>query len=577
MKARSKINLNHKKLRIQKANITSGSVSTDVKTLTLPRWRGTGLWLLLSVIVISIVLNSIGLDWGRTGFVSWQADSIEGLRTVRQIPNLFGEWRFHYPRGQFLINSIFYKPFIDEWKRNLIPTNTRDGKPAWSVLNQSRLDKLAHISRIIVMFMGVGTVIAVFMTARILFNNYLSAVFSSLALAFSNLFVFYSHVGNVDVPCIFWFAWGVYFMAKSIYVGRWFHFALMGFCFSFSMCTKDAIVGYVIGMIPAYWFLSIHKAKNKGKTLKETVCAVFSKELIIAILVFLFSYALLQDILTSPNAFAQRMSHWLGGPGVTKYNKDFVGQLPLLWKSCRQLYTSLGWPFLITAIVSLLYLIIKKPWFVGFALIPLLAFYVIVIINIKMASPRFFLPGFVGIALIIGYGSSVFFKTKNIPQLVRITLILIIYVLSLLYCIGLDLEMADDPRQRTEKWFAENVSRDKIIVGPIRRNYSPRLYFQGFRFISPWQVKQKNDHFIFKEPLPDYVVTSKHKALKDPATKNFQNAIEAGRLNYSLIADFENKYLYTSKITPFNLAGWPRNRFFWTNEKIKIFKKIIPK
>lgn len=557
-----------KKSKTHRAN------TPDVSRLILPKWCKTELWLLLSIVAISFALNSIGLDWGRTGFVPWQPDSIEGITTIRENSRLFREWTYKYPRGQFLINAIFYKPFLDEWEKNPIPTKTRDGKPVWSVLNQSRLDKLAHISRIIVMLMGVGTVIAVFMTTRILFDNYLSAVFSGLALAFSNLFVFYSHVGNVDVPCIFWFAWGIYFTATSIYVGRWFHFALMGLCFSFSMCTKDAMVGYVIGMIPAYWFLSIDKAKNQGKSLKKAVCAVFSRKLIIAVLVFLLSYALLQDILTSPNAFARRMSHWVGGHGVTNFNKGFKGQLPLFVGSCRHVYTSLGWPFLITAIVSLLYLISKKPWLVGFALIPLLVFYVTVVINVKMSCPRYFLPGFIGIAFIIGYGNSVFWKIKKYLQPVGIILIVTIYILSFLYCVGLDLEMADDPRERTEKWFVENVSRDKTIAGPICRNYSPRLHFQGFRFISPWYVKQKNGNFIFRDACPDYIVTSKHWALNNPVTKSFQNALEEKRLNYSLVADFRNKYLYTSKITPFNLAGWPRNIFPWTSEQIKVFTKI---
>ncbi|NIP25489.1 MAG: phospholipid carrier-dependent glycosyltransferase [Phycisphaerae bacterium] len=559
--------MKRKKLKTRRAK------TIHVSTPFLPKWRKTELWLLLSIVAISFVLNSIGLDWGRTGFVPWQADSIEGITTIRENSRLFKEWTYKYPRGQFLINAIFYKPYLDKWKKNPVPTKTRDGKPTWSVLNQSRLDKLAHISRIIVMLMGVGTIIAVFMTARILFNNYLSAVFSSLALAFSNLFVFYSHVGNVDVPCIFWFAWGTYFAVKSIHVGKWFHFAFMGFCFSFSMCTKDAMVGYVIGMIPAYWFLSTYKAKNEGKNLKEAVRAVFSKKLIIAVVVFLFSYALLQNVLTSPDAFAQRMSHWIGGPGVTNFNKGFQGQLPLFWKSCRELYTSLGWPFLLTAIASLLYSIIKKPWIVGFALIPLLAFYFIVVINVKMTCPRYFLPGFIGIALIIGYGNSVFWKIKKNLRPVVIILILTAYILSLLYCVGLDLEMADDPRKQTEKWFAKNVSRDKIIVGPIPRNDSPRLNFQGFRFISQWHVKQKNGTYFFRQAHPDYIITSKYRSLKNPVTKSFQNALEAEKLNYSLVADFRNKYLYTSKITPFNLAGWPRNRFGWINEQIKVFTK----
>ena len=140
-------------------------------------------------------------------------------------------------------------------------------------LNLERLDHLANISRVISAVMGAGTVLAVFFTSRLLFEDYLGAFLAGLALALSQLFVFYSHVGNVDVPCVFWFVWGVYWGLKAVYIGRWRHFVLMGLCFSLSICTKDAMVGYVAGMVPAFWLAMI--GKNRADFFKEGACCGF--------------------------------------------------------------------------------------------------------------------------------------------------------------------------------------------------------------------------------------------------------------------------------------------------------------
>ncbi|NIA30748.1 MAG: hypothetical protein GWP06_12655 [Actinobacteria bacterium] len=561
----------------QKIKAASDLVSTSaVNRLVLPPWRGAGLWLLLSVAVVSVVLNSVGLEWGRSGFVPWQADSIEGITTVREMPRLFGQWTYKYPRGQFLINAVFYKPLLDKWEKNpVLVSGGKAGSKRLSVLNQKRLDKLAIISRVISLLMGVGTVISVFMMARLLFKDYLSAVLAGLALAVSELFVFYSHAGNVDVPSIFWFAWGLYWAVKSIYIGKWRHFVLMGLCFSFSICTKDATAGYLAGMVPAFWLAMIGKVRADGQDFKTAVLSVFSRKVLVAILAFLFSYALLQDILTSPQAFADRMSVWIGGRGVVDFNKGFKGQLPLLWNACQMLYSSLGWPLLLMVVISLLYCTSKYPWQSGLVIIPIIAFYVIVVVNIHMVYPRYFLPAFVGLALFVGKCSADWLRCSKVHILLRVLPVALVFGCSLLYCIGLDLEMLNEPRKRTEKWFADNVSRKVVVAGLIRKiNYAPRLYIQGFRFICPWKVPANDSDFSRTSLYPRYIIISEPRLTNnDEVTRNFREALLAGQLNYRQVAHFQAKYLYPPKHTVFSLAAWPLGRMNWLSPEIIVFEK----
>jgi len=558
-----------KTIRNSRAGTSLKAVSDSTGSWT--RWRVVGL---LAVVVISAVINCVGLGWGRSGLVPWQPDSIEGITIVREMPRMFGQWTYKYPRGHFLINAIFYHPLLKYWEKHPIKTRTADGQIVSQALNLERLDQLANISRVISAVMGVGTVLAVFFALRLLFEDYLGAFLAGLALALSQLFVFYSHVGNVDVPCVFWFAWGVYWGLKAVYIGRWRHFVLMGLCFSFSICTKDAMVGYVAGMVPAFWLAMIGKNRADGQSFKTAVLSVFSKKVLVAVLVFLFFYALLQDILTSPQAFAERMSHWIGGAGVSGYDKRFRGQLPLLWSSCRMLYGSLGWPLLAIIVISLVYCTIKHPWKSVPLTVPLIAFYVIVVMNVRFSAPRFFLPAYGGFALLVGKGCADWIRYKKIHIALRILPVAVVYILSLLYCVGLDLEMLGDTRVRTEQWFYKNVGRDSLIgAGFHNKLYAPRLHFNGYRLICPWRVSTVQGTSGGSQPFPDYlIITPGWICIKEKAEAAFREKLFDGRTDYKQVIWLKAKYLYPAR-TIFGFAGWPTPKYGLLSPEIIVFKK----
>lgn len=558
-----------KAIRDSRAGTSLKAVSDSAGSWT--RWRVGGL---LAVVVISLVINCVGLGWGRSGLVPWQPDSIEGITIVREMPRMFGQWTYKYPRGHFLINAIFYHPLLKYWEKHPIKTGTADGRIVSQALNLERLDHLANISRVISAVMGVGTVLAVFFASRLLFEDYLGAFLAGLALALSQLFVFYSHVGNVDVPCVFWFAWGVYWGLKAVYIGRWRHFVLMGLCFSLSICTKDAMVGYVAGMVPAFWLAMIGKNRADGQSFKTAVLSVFSKKVLVAVLVFLFFYALLQDILTSPQAFAERMSHWIGGAGVSGYDKRFRGQLPLLWSSCQLLYGSLGWPLLAIIVISLVYCTIKYPWQSAILTVPLIAFYVIVVMNIRFSVPRFFLPAYGSFALLVGKGCADWLRHKKIHIALRILPVAVVYILSLLYCVGLDLEMLGDTRVRTEQWFYKNVGRDSLIgAGFHNKLYAPRLHFNGYRLICPWRVSTVQGTSGRSQPYPDYlIITPGWIRTKEEAENAFREKLFEGQTNYKQVIWLKAKYLYPAR-TIFGFAGWPTPKHGFLSPEIIVFKK----
>jgi len=468
--------------KLKKANKTPKTRGKYPKTQANSRILGNPYRLigLLAVVILSLILNSVGLDWGLSGLVPWQPDSNEGITIVREMPRLLGRWTYKYPRGHFLLNGIFYYPLLKYWQSHPVRAIGPDGQPVLQTLNLPRLALLARITRIISVIMGTGTVIIVFLIAIRLFQDYLAALLSALALTLSQLFVFYCHQGNSYIPYVFWYALGFYWMLKVMHSGKLRHYVFMGLCFSFSICTYDAVGGYLAGLALAFWLAMIARGRVEGRSLRAATLSVFSKKILVAGCVFLFTYALIQGILTSPGAFADRMSIWLGGRGVVEFNKDFRGQLPLLWQAGRRLYGSLGWPLLAIAAVSLVYLSLKHPFKSALLIIPFIAFYLIIVMNIRMCFPRYFLPAFIGLAVLVGKGCADWLTHNRLPICLRVIPIALIYLLSLLYCIGVDLEMLSDTRVRTEQWFYKNVRRDCIIgAGLMNRVYAPRLYLNG--------------------------------------------------------------------------------------------------
>ncbi len=540
-------------------------------TICWNRWCTAGL---LAIIATSLAVNCIGLSWGRSGLVPWSPDSIEGITTVRELPRMFGQWKYKYPRVHFAVNGLFYKPFLAYWKANPIGVRSRDGRVVPQVLNLERLDLLAQIARIICVVMGTGTVIVTVLIGLILFKDRTAALLAGLALALTQLFVFYSHVGNVDVPYIFWFSLGIYLAVKAIYVGKWRHYALMGLFFSLSICTKDAVVGYLVGMVPAFWLAMIGKARADGQSYKTAVLLVFSKKVLVAVAVFLFSYALLQDVFTSPQAFAERISIWLGGRGVTEFNKDFSGQLPLLRGAFLQVYSSLGWPLLAAVVVSLIYCGIKHPWKTGFLALPLIAFYVVVVVNIRMSGARYYLPAYVGFGVLAGKTFADLLRFGKIHIGPRIFVVAGIYILSLLYCIGLDLELLSDTRIRTEQWFCENVPRRSIIgAGLYNKVYAPRLYLSDYYIICPWRSSDSLGVSGGSGLRPDYLImTPGWPCIDEQSEAEFRAKLFDGKLDYEQVASFKIKYLYPGR-SIFGFAGWPSRTLDIISPEMVVFKK----
>ncbi len=528
---------------------------------------------LLIVVILSGILNFTCLDWGLPNGNSWHSDSIAGNTTLNEIPRLFGTWTNKYPRLHFIICGSFYKWYLADWQKHPVYGVDGKGNQVARVLDISRMSKLILVSNTLSALMGVGAVMAVFLTARLLFGDILSAFLPSLALACSHIFVFYSHLGNLDVPCTFWIAWSIYWAVKAAYLGRWHHYILLGVFCACAVCTKDPAAGFVVGIGFSVWLGLVGKARDEGRSYRDGIFAVFTVKVLAAILALVLVFALLNGIFTSPRAFLQRMGHWIGGPGTTEYTGGYRGQWPLLVEAFYKLWYSVGWPFLLAIILSLVYSIYRIRWKTGFAILPLLCFYLVVVMRVHQVQSRYLIPGLTGLVLLLGISAGDFLRWSKVSRVIRVVLVGTIYGLSFLYCMGGNLEMAEDSRIQVEKWFEQNVSRRSPIVAVCPVTYAPRLHMLGFRCDFRWSPMPTTEQVLYKEPIPEYLIMSE-KWYTDSRVcdQKFVRKVFKEELGYKKMEQFSNKYLYPKK-TLFGVAGWPMRKDQVISPDIYVFQK----
>ena len=300
----------HKRLKVRsKAN--APAATEKLPTVEMPPWKNSTTTALLIVVASSLVLNLTAINWGQPGGNPWHPDSIAGAKILYQWPNLFGQWKHKYPRVHFLVSAAFYKPLLSYWREHPVTVPANAGQQVKTeVLTQERISTLVVVSGLISAIMGAAAVVAVFLTARLLFNDDVAALFSGLALAFSMLFVFYSHLGNLDIPCTFWFAWSLYWAVKAAYIGKWRQYLLLGLFCALTVCTKDAAAGYIVGLAVAMALAIIGTARETGKSFKTALTSIFPMKTLVAVLVAGFCFALLNDLLTTPQVFFERMNFW---------------------------------------------------------------------------------------------------------------------------------------------------------------------------------------------------------------------------------------------------------------------------
>ena len=516
---------------------------------------------------ICCLLYATSLQWGRSGYVPWLPDSIEGVTIVRELPKTFDKWTYKYPRGYFVINGLFYKPLLDHWEKHPVYV----GRKVPEALTVSRLDTLALITRWISMVMSVATVLGAVVVARALFDDDLVGLFAGMVVAFAPLYGLYCCSGCVDVPVMFFYTWATYAAIKAVRTDRWRHYLLLGFFAAWTVCIKEGVAAYVLALGIVTWSLMIEQNLRQGRTLKQAVLKIFSTRVLAALAVATVIFLLLNGFLAGPDEFLARMKDWKGA--AVRFSSTFTTQTDLLWKSCVMLYEGIGWPFTLVWLASIAYFTVRYRWKLFIGLFPLVFFYVLTIPRIRLNAPRYMLPAYIGIALMIARTLVDLHRSRRIPAVLRNAVIVIVFTVPFLYCVGMALEKLDSTRVRAENWIKENADRNALIGAAMRREYATRLHYQGYRQMLRWHSKGIKVGNTTQVIFPDYLIVSTEWPCLPPENDSaFRQKLVTNQTEYKRVAQYNIRYLYPAKCI-LGWATWPRKRHPFLSPRMIIFEK----
>jgi hypothetical protein len=220
-----------------------------------------------------------------------------------------------------------------------------------------------------------------------------------LVIGTNGVFVYYSRVGNLDLPYTFW--WGVasYFLWRYFFADnppRWSLIAA-GVAAAASIGSKDQGVGLALGGGLLVLMMSPKEALSTRARLRQTV--VFSLTLVVAYVSLV--------VLPEPRQWWSHV-HFVTGPHApTDIPLTFEGEVRLFGYFLRELLMTYGVPVLAAAILGAVWLFRQGQgrhfWLL---MLPIITYYVIVIAKTRVLYPRFMVPLAIPVFVLVAYGAA---------------------------------------------------------------------------------------------------------------------------------------------------------------------------
>lgn len=413
-------------------------------------------------------------------------------------------------------------------------------------LDEKRLYQLASVSRKITIFMAAGVLFGIFLTARKLLADDLAAIMACLCMSLSCIFLFYSKSACVDVPAFFWFVWAGCFGLYAITSGKLVFYLLAGFCAGWSVCTKEGVATFLVGLAAGLAVLLVRQKMKSGQSLPKALLSLVHWKVLAAILLAVLIFVTLEGFWGGMDEWHYRSGNWKSVI-ENQFKSQGLSHWDLIVRTYRGLIGVWGGPFTMLLFGSVIYWLIRYRWELCLTLGPFLAFFFLTVMTIRINLPRFMMCGFAGMAIIMGKTVADWIRFKKIPIAVRYTVPLLVFVPSLICCICYNLEMKHDTRVQAEQWMAKNAAPGAIVGLSMTRQYGPRLWRDGFRMIPQWDSKGIETSNGKMQVWPEYIIGSNASTCQSQTDRDFFNKLFKGETDYRKQVDFERLYFNPQK------------------------------
>ena len=540
-------------------------------------------WSILSVLGLSLILNTVGITWGLPNYIDWAVDTIAPHHVLLAAHHRFsnGWWDF-YPPLHYMLIAIPYALLLGGLALTGGLKNPTTVFPFGLADPLFALTSMILIARIVSALMGVAIVWFAYQTVRELFDRR-AALFAALIITLFHPLVYYTHNANVDVPYLFWAFLAIYHYVRTLKYGYLRNYVLFALFATLSICTKDQAYGlFLLSPLPILWLRGIEQDGPWGP--RKTLGLLLDKRLLIAGAVAAIIFVLAQNLLFNFSGFVNHVAiiTGTGWKDYTSHDPTWLGRLKLIRDMIWTLYTGLTPPIFVACAAGSLYCAFKYPRHSLPVLFLAVSFYLTFNTVVVRAAYRFSLP----IGIVIGFFGgkllSVVWYTRS-WRILRQVAVCTILLYEGLFVIQLDTLFLTESRYKAEQYirthFAEGALVETFAPHQFHKFY-PRfplsLKVRGSRLAAgtQWEVMTTTPDRIFlpnlyqKQEVPDYIVLSdtwygRFLTHKDGSEEGrFLRELFEGQAGYKLIESFK---------TPTILPNHFKPNYFKLNPTIVIF------
>jgi 4-amino-4-deoxy-L-arabinose transferase-like glycosyltransferase len=480
---------------------------------------------LLAILLVSLTLNTIGMTWGLPAYESWSNDDLTPLS-----PLVAARGRFatptKYPPVHHAILALVDGPYIGYLYLTGQFTKPSAEFPYGFADPLTALTTLIVLGRIVSALMGVGVVYLVYRATRVLTGHAGAALLAACVMALNPEFVLFAHLGNADLPALFWLAVAMTCYVKVAKEWRASDGALLGAAGALAIATKDTSYAALAGMalvLVASWAYDRRPVQPLAAGLGA----------------FLIAYPLLSNWVWGWRAYVVRLKSFAVQTAQEQIQvpATLSGQAALLRQTFVQLVECMGWPMFLALAIGLVLVWRHYPRRLGLALlVPVVTHYVGAIAAVRFVFPRYLLPVIMLLAPVTGLALAGCLSADRWKRF-RTPAVVAVLAFSVVWAARVDAWLLSDIRYQAEAYLRQRVPRDRVVEVYAPFTYLPRLRELGF---TVRQVRPRTgaaDEVFSGRALaarnPDVIVlTSKGSAGTTSTYRQYFDDLRAGRLGY---------------------------------------------
>ncbi|MEQ8766906.1 MAG: hypothetical protein RL885_23530 [Planctomycetota bacterium] len=413
---------------------------------------------------LAAVIFLIGIDWGLPAYATWSNDDQTPIGPLKAVHNRFLEFD-KYPPAQYAILAAAYAPAIGWWTWTGDLRQPKEDFPYGFTDPLSSLTTLMVIARLVSVLMALGIVWLIGRATLRLTGDGRAQTFA-MAVAVGNAYlVLFAHLGNFDVPALFWSALAFLLLLRFEDEWRPRRAVALGAAAALAISTKEQVYSILAGY--AIWLLIVWvRDRRSGLPIAAGLLSAF------------VTYAFVNNWVFAFDVWRARFEYWTNGPGTKPYVEvaaTLEGHLSLLVRFGGYVVSGASLPIVLAALAGL-WLMMRSRTRALALILPALTYYLGSIASIRFAYPRFALPLILFLAPAAGLSLAWLWKRGTVARVASV----MVTVFALAWGARIDASLLLDSRYDAEAFLAEHLPPPARVEVYSMDTYLPRLAERGY-------------------------------------------------------------------------------------------------